>query len=361
MKFKKTTQSNIFQDVSSDIYYWREQINGKRYFKSTGKRSLGQARAVVRDLRSKALGGEIDSLRRKWSDLFEAAITKKSDKSEKTIKEAESQYRRMSAFFEEEIVFLDKFLRSHTEWWLNYKTYAYAKNMEKHGKRGKLWHDRKFLIFVLNVAFENGWSKKKFASSDFSLNERTDPVGKYLDSDDVSKLISAIKDMEDDSLLSQVEIALSTGMRKSEILGLSIGEVDLKRQEILLPSERVKTRRGRTVPIPINLEELFRKLVSESKKSKTVYLFPARTLKGEIIKGQHQTDLTKRWFRAKKAAEIDVRFHDLRHTCATNLISKGMPAIVVSQFLGMSVDVLNKIYAKINKDMKAEFRSILSQ
>lgn len=48
------------------------------------------------------------------------------------------------------------------------------------------------------------------------------------------------------------------------------------------------------------------------------------------------TDTVKRsWATAKRVAGVtDLRFHDLRHTCATRLVQGGLPIAEVSRILG---------------------------
>jgi integrase len=40
------------------------------------------------------------------------------------------------------------------------------------------------------------------------------------------------------------------------------------------------------------------------------------------------------WQRAKKAAGVAIRFHDLRHSACTHLLEAGVPLMVVGQLLG---------------------------
>ena len=42
------------------------------------------------------------------------------------------------------------------------------------------------------------------------------------------------------------------------------------------------------------------------------------------------------WKRAKEAAGIECRFHDLRHTVVTRLLEKGQPFAVVAEIMGWS-------------------------
>jgi integrase len=49
----------------------------------------------------------------------------------------------------------------------------------------------------------------------------------------------------------------------------------------------------------------------------------------------------------------DLRFHDLRHTCATLLLSEGVNAKVVSELLGhASITITLNIYSHVLPDMQ---------
>ena len=41
------------------------------------------------------------------------------------------------------------------------------------------------------------------------------------------------------------------------------------------------------------------------------------------------------WTSARKAAGVQCRFHDLRHTCVTRLLERGVPLSVVASLMGL--------------------------
>ncbi len=50
----------------------------------------------------------------------------------------------------------------------------------------------------------------------------------------------------------------------------------------------------------------------------------------------------------KKAGLPDIRFHDLRHTCATLLLAKGVHSKIVSEMLGhSSVSITLDVYSHV--------------
>ena len=73
---------------------------------------------------------------------------------------------------------------------------------------------------------------------------------------------------------------------------------------------------------------------------------------GSII---NPSNLRNRYFKQllKKAGLPPIRFHDLRHTCATLLLSKDVNPKVVSEMLGhSSISVTLDIYSHLLPDMQ---------
>jgi integrase len=58
-------------------------------------------------------------------------------------------------------------------------------------------------------------------------------------------------------------VALETGMRKGELLGLQWRDVRWMQNDIRLPAARTKTRRDRKIPISPALREVFRSAQEE--------------------------------------------------------------------------------------------------
>ncbi len=121
-----------------------------------------------------------------------------------------------------------------------------------------------------------------------------------------------------------VTVALHTGMRRGEILGLRWEQVDLKHGFILL--EVTKNGKRREIPIDNTLAEEFN---SMPRGLESVYVFTdPRT--GEPYKSVQTSFET-----ALKKAEIrNFRFHDLRHTFASHMAMAGIDLVSVKELLG---------------------------
>lgn len=118
--------------------------------------------------------------------------------------------------------------------------------------------------------------------------------------------------------------ALNTGMRKGEILSLKWENVDLKHGFILLD----RTKNGERREIPIN-KTLRATLTEIERRLDIPWVFhDAQT-------GSPYGDIKNSFNGARRRAKIaDFRFHDLRHTFASQLVMAGIDLTTVSRLLG---------------------------
>lgn len=143
-----------------------------------------------------------------------------------------------------------------------------------------------------------------------------------------------------------VLIAVTTGMRLGEILGLRWCDIDLVKNEIhvrhtLSKSVRTglsltspKTRAGvRKISIPLEVSDVLRdkkKDVQSMDIREETFIFTTR--RGTLV---NMRTLEKSWERILHAAGVPYRkFHALRHTHATTLLAEGVPIVEVSRRLG---------------------------
>jgi integrase len=123
-------------------------------------------------------------------------------------------------------------------------------------------------------------------------------------------------------------VAYATGMRLSEIIGLTWDKTDLRGGFIRLKGEDTKSGEGRLIPLDLfpGLREMFKEL----HKTRTLYQHHVF-----LHNGQPVLSLKGAFKAACKGAEItNFRFHDLRHTAITNMRRAGIDPLTIMQISG---------------------------
>lgn len=166
------------------------------------------------------------------------------------------------------------------------------------------------------------------------------------------------------------KLAIYTGMRQGEIMGLGLSDVDLANRKINirqtldfngLPKAGAKTLSGnRSIDIPDDLYDdikaqydlMMSEIVANGEDYNKHRLFICTT-KGHPCRKQQ---LVKSWhIFLEKSGVRKVRFHDLRHTCASLLLSIGTHPKVVQELLGhSSIKITMDLYSHLMPSMKSD-------
>lgn len=140
-----------------------------------------------------------------------------------------------------------------------------------------------------------------------------------------------------------LEIAYRVGMRKMEIASLHEEQVIeiAGRLFLKLEGEETKTGLARTIPVPQAILDAFKAHI----ETVDGYLFPNN--RGSFKASQV---IDRDWNMAKEAAGIKgkLRFHDLRHTCATNFARMKVNPMMAVTLLGMSLRTYQKTYLNLS-------------
>lgn len=183
-----------------------------------------------------------------------------------------------------------------------------------------------------------------------------------------------------DRLEALYVLALNTGMRQGELLALKWGDVDLERgvlrvrrtlthadKTFVLGEPKTKSSR-RTIRLTTGAVEALRghlsRQLQEIEEIGSLYqpgglIFATES--GTII---NPSNLRNRSFKSllKRAGLRSIRFHDLRHTCATLLLSRNVNPKVVSEMLGhSSISVTLDIYSHLLPDMQEKAAKALEE
>ena len=140
-----------------------------------------------------------------------------------------------------------------------------------------------------------------------------------------------------------IRLALHTGMRRGEMLGLEWRRVDL--QAGLIHLEGTHTKSGKRRSVPMNAEA--RAAIISRARFRAQYC-PASPWVFCDATGRRVASVKRSFATACKRAGIaDFRVHDLRHTCAAWLVSAGVAMSAIRDLLGHSTIKVTERYAHL--------------
>lgn len=169
---------------------------------------------------------------------------------------------------------------------------------------------------------------------------------RYLEKEEIYKLLSHCCE----HLKPIVIVALHTGMRKGEILGLKWHDIDIKRNIIHL----YDTKNGEKREVPMN-EIVQKTIIGVLKNPESQYIFCNKD--GEPFRNVRRSFFTA----LKKAGIINFRFHDLRHTFASQLVMSGVDLNTVRELLGHKSLEMTLRYSHLSPDHKKRAVDILGK
>ena len=175
----------------------------------------------------------------------------------------------------------------------------------------------------------------------FKLLKEENHRERILTDDELKRLLATIKKQEYSDFRQIVLIALYMGMRRGEIMDLKWSDVDKSKGEFDL----VKTKNGkrRRIPIPDIVWKELKKLPRKSD-----YIFPSPTKLN-----QPRKKIWNRWTSLLKKSGIEnFRFHDIRHTFASRMLSNGADLAVVKEILGHTTIVTTSRYLNVLQEEK---------
>ncbi len=137
---------------------------------------------------------------------------------------------------------------------------------------------------------------------------------RFLDVDEIGRLLETCRASRNPVLHAVITLALHTGMRKGELLGLEWERIDLSSARIRL--DRTKSGEPRGVPINRDVYDVLVALEPEADRRRG-RVFPAgNDRRGTQIRTAFETAL-------RRGGITGFRFHDLRHTAASHLVMRG--------------------------------------
>ena len=192
--------------------------------------------------------------------------------------------------------------------------------------------------------------------------------------EELDKLFQAVKGT---NLELGVILASFYGLRRSEVIGLKWDAIDFERKtitiqhtviqtsvngkEMLIGKDRTKTKSShRTLPLVAPFEEFLLNLKEKQRINRKMcgtsycrdyldYVYVNEM--GELVKPNYLTEAFPKFL--KKHGLRQIRFHDLRHSCATLLYANGVALKDIQEWLGHSdIATTSNIYTHLDYSSK---------
>lgn len=274
----------------------------------------------------------------------------------------------------------------------------YLQSLEKHGSRGDgkkgglsagtIEIDHRIIKNILKRAVE--WKViKRNPADDVRKPKVEHKVNQPYDEQEVYQLFQALQN-EPYHWRMMVTLALTTGMRRGELLGLEWKHIDWKNGIISVEQSLVHSLKGEVVVKEPKTRNSKRKValppsVLEELRDYYSFRIKERNNLKDAWKGCKDRDGNERnfvfchpdgtpfhherpylWFRnfIKRHGLRYIRFHDLRHTSATMLINKGVHAKIISERLGhgdiaTTMNIYGHVLRSADKAAAEKFEDIL--
>lgn len=204
--------------------------------------------------------------------------------------------------------------------------------------------------------------------------KKNDFMPDFYDADEMQELFAALKGHK---LELVVLVAAFYGLRRGEVLGLKWDAIDFERNTItikrtiasvnidgkvtIIEQNSAKTKSSlRTLPLVSQFREYFLSVKKAQKENKRVcgssydyshdgYVFVdalGRRMRPDYISSTFSVLLEKKGLKR-------IRFHDLRHSCASLLLANGVPMKQIQEWLGHSdFNTTANIYAHLDYSSK---------
>lgn len=162
-----------------------------------------------------------------------------------------------------------------------------------------------------------------------AVNRKSDS----LTSTEQDMLLNVIDKYEDHALFT---LALTTGIRREDIVSIEIGNVDLENRKITFWES--KKRKFHTVPIAeIAHPHILRYVNTLKKGQKRLFNITGKTAYNRLQKYVEKAQINKK-----------LAFHDLRRTFVKTAKRKGMSIKAIAQILDDKIDTVETWYANLD-------------
>lgn len=184
---------------------------------------------------------------------------------------------------------------------------------------------------------------------------------------------------EKEPLHALIKTTVVYGLRKSELLGLKWDSIDFEKNtvsikhtvvqnSVLVEKDSTKNKSSyRTYPMSNDMKQMFLE-IKETERQNSI-LFGKEYIKNDyIFKWDNGKQYTPNYISHKFKSILEnynlpkIRFHDLRHTCASLLLAKGCSMKDIQEWLGHSdYSTTANIYSHLDVNRKNDIANLMAK
>ena len=253
---------------------------------------------------------------------------------------------------------------------------SYLRNAGLKGSTGQRYHG------VLHKAFKDAVKRRIIPSHPVDQANRPRKeqfIAAYYNAEEVKQLLELVKD---DEIYIPILLAAYYGLRRSEVIGLKWSAVDFTENTLTVRHTVHSTEEGIIAKDRLKTKSSYRTLTLEP------------FVRGELLKHREKQEQMKKVMRSAYSKEytdyvcVDalgklydpdfvtghfgqllkkhnlkkIRFHDLRHSCASVLLAQGVPMKQIQEWLGHSdMSTTANIYSHLDAVTKADTGAAMSK
>lgn len=278
-------------------------------------------------------------------------------------------------YFKEAAIPLNKLKREHIQKYIN--------EMHEHGrtdgKGGLSARSIKIHIVIISQTLKEALKNNLISvnpSEYVTLPKQNKREASFYNEKQLNALFEAIKD---EPIYPVIYLTVLFGLRRSEVLGLKWDSIDFDNNLIAIKHTVVKytsivekdsTKNAssyRTYPLFDNVKEILFKL--RKKENENRKLFGNEYVENEYIFKWDNGQPYRPDFITKKFSDLleknglpHIRFHDLRHSCASLLVANGFTIKDIQEWLGHAdIKTTANIYAHLDVERKKNIAASMDE
>lgn len=159
---------------------------------------------------------------------------------------------------------------------------------------------------------------------------------RYLTDKEELKLVTAFQQLGLPEWKGFIEFAIDTGMRLGEILRLRWNHIN----DGVVHVWQTKSNKPRSIPLTARAIAALKE--AQEREPDSIGPWASWGIGGLLRQGHRA-----RWVKVQTVTKLERRIHDLRHTCASRLVQRGVDLLRVKDYLGHSTVATTLRYAHL--------------